>query len=100
MRRQPTLSHAHIWPRTVTVSPVDRLRSRPRTCSARARWIAPTCRHRVLTFALTACRAFFGGVGVDVVPVGAWLSVALDTPAEEVLTLVDVCDQGLFLGQA
>src|SRR6266545_3052166 len=39
-------------------------------------------------------------VGVDVVPVGALLTVTLDAPPEEVHPLVDVGDQGLRLRQA
>jgi len=41
-----------------------------------------------------------GGVGVDVVPGGAPLAVALDAPAEKVEALVDVGDQGLVRRQA
>src|SRR6266581_9351898 len=40
------------------------------------------------------------GVGVDVVPVASSFAVALDAPAEEVQTRIDVGDQGLVLGQA
>ena len=41
-----------------------------------------------------------GWIGIDVVPVGAWLAVALHAPAEEVQALVDVGDQRLVLRQA
>jgi len=40
-------------------------------------------------------QGLLGRVGVDVVPVGAWLSVALDVPAEEVQALLDMGDQSL-----
>jgi hypothetical protein len=37
-----------------------------------------------------------GGIGVDVVPVGASFSVALDAPPEEIQSVADVGDQGLL----
>src|SRR5207247_527781 len=43
---------------------------------------------------------FAGRIGVDVIPAGASLAVALDAPAEEVEALVDVGDLRLLRRQA
>src|SRR4051794_34672450 len=55
-------------------------------------------RHRPSQFDLTTTVA--GGIPVDVAPVGASLAVTLDTPPQEVDTLVDVGDLRLLFRQA
>ena len=60
----------------------------------------PTCPAQRLDLRRDGPQGLLGGVGVDVVPVGASLAVALDAPAEEVEALVDVGDQSLLRRQA
>ena len=51
---------------------------------------------RGLDLSRDGTQCLLGRVGVDVVPVGASLAMALDAPSQEVKALVDVGDQGLL----